>query len=191
MQHHKGSVVYTGNISFNRPTVATDERLCRRSKWLTKQNRRRSQRKLCYGRLELPEKGPYESSISWTSGNEAFLKPDGTLIRPSFDEGNQLVILTAILSRGDKSFTKTFEILIAKLGQTDAEAVSDAIRRFYVSQTLGDNLSQYSIRSNLFLSGSGANGTTSLDFLICQSNIEQWRGHNPRISRWAQSSSVN
>jgi len=110
--------------------------------------------------LNLPVEGPYGSSISWTSSDEKHIKPDGTITRPSFAEGNKLVYLTAVLSKGGKSTTKTFNVVVVKLDQTDADTVElDLHWLINYHNILGDNLSKYSVISNLSLPTSGPYGS--------------------------------
>lgn len=109
--------------------------------------------------LDLPVLGPYGSSISWKSSNDTYIKPDGTVNRPTFMQGNKTVTLTACISKGGETIDKSFLFSVKKLEQTDIEAVAADKRWLQVSRTLGGNLSQYSINQNLALPTLAPNGS--------------------------------
>ena len=56
--------------------------------------------------LILRIRGTYGSNIKWESSNENVIRPDGTVIRPSSDT---TVVLTATITNGEETRTKTFE----------------------------------------------------------------------------------
>jgi subtilisin family serine protease len=58
--------------------------------------------------LILPTKGNYDTTISWSSSNPSIVKNDGTVTRPSYVQGNREVTLTATITKGSASVTKTF-----------------------------------------------------------------------------------
>ncbi|MBB3112856.1 hypothetical protein FHS18_004958 [Paenibacillus phyllosphaerae] len=62
------------------------------------------------GNLTLPSVGPSESSITWTSSNEAVIDSRGKVTRPS--EGDTTVTLTAAVTFGTKSVTRTFQVVV-------------------------------------------------------------------------------
>jgi hypothetical protein len=57
-------------------------------------------------------------AISWASDNAA-ISADGTVTRPSFTAGDTAVVLTATLTKGAASDTKTFNVTVTKLPQTE------------------------------------------------------------------------
>ena len=65
--------------------------------------------------LKLPLEGEYGSNISWQSGHEGLLKPDGTVKRPSFGMGNRTVKLTGTFSKGEVSEEKVYEVTILQV----------------------------------------------------------------------------
>ncbi len=109
--------------------------------------------------LNPPTEGHYGSTISWSSSNEAVIKPDGTVVFPTYLEGVKEVTLTAHISKGIETDEKSFLFLVRTFEQTDEEAVIDDNRRLNVFQTLGGNLSQYSINQDLSLPALGFNGS--------------------------------
>ena len=63
----------------------------------------------------LPTSGASGSQIVWTSSNEAFLTADGKVTRPLSGESSQNVTLTATLTYGDCTMTKTFDVTVEAL----------------------------------------------------------------------------
>jgi hypothetical protein len=59
--------------------------------------------------LNLITSGANGTTISWSSSNTAYIKTDGTVIRPGGDES---VTLTATFSKGEASDTKTFSLTV-------------------------------------------------------------------------------
>lgn len=65
--------------------------------------------------LDLPATGGEGSLISWSSGNEAFLTSEGQLLQLSPNgSGQQLVVLTATITKGEATEVRTFDIFIAE-----------------------------------------------------------------------------
>ena len=62
--------------------------------------------------LTLPTKGAAGSDISWASSDEDVIATDGTVTRPTAGDGDAVVTLTATLTSGDASDTKTFEVTV-------------------------------------------------------------------------------
>jgi subtilisin family serine protease len=60
--------------------------------------------------LNLPTKGNNDTTITWSSSNPSIIKNDGTVFRPSSDQGNREVTLTATITKGSASVTKTFDL---------------------------------------------------------------------------------
>lgn len=58
--------------------------------------------------LNLPTKGNNDTTITWSSSHPSVIKNDGTVIRPSYEQGNREVTLTATISKGTASETKSF-----------------------------------------------------------------------------------
>jgi len=109
--------------------------------------------------LYLPDEGPWNTAISWTSSNTNVVSNNGNVVQPAFSLGKKKITLTAAISRGEKSVQKTFEITVLTLPQTDAEAVEADIKWLDISRTLGQNLSEFSIKENLSLPYTAPNGS--------------------------------
>ncbi|MCM3272288.1 immunoglobulin-like domain-containing protein [Paenibacillus elgii] len=62
--------------------------------------------------LKLPGTGLNGTSIAWTSDNEAVVTAGGTVKRPVMGENDASVKLTAAISRGNATDTKTFQLLV-------------------------------------------------------------------------------
>ncbi len=108
--------------------------------------------------LALPTVGLNGSQISWESTNEAYVKIDGTINRPTFSQGTQSITLTATISKGSYEYTKTFYILVFPLA-TDDEALSLDKEWLNYSRILGEN-SINSITVNLNLPVFGLYGSS-------------------------------
>lgn len=65
------------------------------------------------------------TSISWSSSNEAVFSSNGTVTRPTYDTTNAIVTLTATITSGTASSTKTFDVTVLKAEPTDSEMVME------------------------------------------------------------------
>ena len=72
--------------------------------------------------LDLPDEGPWNIAISWTSSNTNVVSNNGDVVSRLFP-GEKKITLTAAISRGEIIVQKTFELTVLTLPQTDAEAV--------------------------------------------------------------------
>lgn len=62
--------------------------------------------------ITLPAVGASGSAITWTSSNEAVLTASGAVTRPAAGENDALVTLTAQITYGDHTMTKTFDLTV-------------------------------------------------------------------------------
>jgi uncharacterized repeat protein (TIGR02543 family) len=85
------------------------------------------------GNLTLPTTGDYETTITWSSDTPSVIANDGTVTRPPYGGGNVTVTLTATISKGGESDTKTFTFTVLE------EEVSIPDGDFYVSKTGQDS----------------------------------------------------
>ena len=101
--------------------------------------------------LTLPTKGDRGSAVTWSSSNTAVIANDGTVTRPSATDDPANVTLTATLTRGSASDTKTFQatVLPAEGDQQKADADAAAISIPDVDD----------VRGNITLPTSGSHGT--------------------------------
>ncbi len=62
--------------------------------------------------LALPIEGTRQSSITWVSSNPEVITNDGVVTRPEAGAGNATVILTATITKGAETVTKTFTVTV-------------------------------------------------------------------------------
>ena len=62
--------------------------------------------------LKLPKEGAQGTQITWSSDNELFLRPDGSVTRPVNGIGNRKVHLKGIFSYGGFKKEKIYEVHI-------------------------------------------------------------------------------
>ncbi|MBW3092319.1 glycoside hydrolase family 127 protein [Bifidobacterium sp. 82T10] len=62
--------------------------------------------------LDLPTSGANGSAIAWSSGDERWVEPDGAVYRPEYGRGYRDVALTATVTRGAASATRTFTVRV-------------------------------------------------------------------------------
>ncbi|MCM3748838.1 peptidase inhibitor family I36 protein [Paenibacillus pasadenensis] len=102
--------------------------------------------------ITLPARGTNGSFITWTSNHSA-VSASGVVTRSI--SGNTPVILTATLSLGGQTTTKTFPVTVI---QNKAGAVSAAKAALTIGYSGSDTVD--SVTNNLFLPTNGANGAT-------------------------------
>src|SRR5690606_7868195 len=66
--------------------------------------------------LDLPSQGIHGAKITWQSSNEAVVSNEGIVTRPAPGSGNAEVTLTATITKGEASTTKTFTIIVVSEG---------------------------------------------------------------------------
>ncbi|TXC91339.1 family 43 glycosylhydrolase [Metabacillus litoralis] len=102
--------------------------------------------------LQLPEKGAYETTITWQSNNQDIISNEGKVTRPLYSEGDQTVVLTATVTDGKTLQTKEFTLKVLK-GLEESVALqedADALKIHHASD----------VRGNLPLPNKGENGST-------------------------------
>lgn len=106
----------------------------------------------------LPTSGSQGTRITWESNNPACIDTTGTVVRPAYSTGDAEVQLTATVDRGTVRETKSFTLTVAKLPQTDAEAVEADKVALAIGFSGLDSAS--TVTQDVILSTSGASGTT-------------------------------
>jgi cellulase/cellobiase CelA1/cytochrome c553 len=109
--------------------------------------------------LNLISEGNAGSSISWNSSNNDVINSDGGVSQPTASQGNQVITLTATISKGSKSDTKTFIVTVVA-EQDDTQSVALATDALTFDSIKNKNIAQNSIHSNLSLPTKGSEGTT-------------------------------
>ncbi|WP_168121005.1 immunoglobulin-like domain-containing protein [Paenibacillus sp. HB172176] len=106
----------------------------------------------------LTEGGTNGTAISWLSDKPEVIDSEGNVTRPGFEEGDAAVTLTATIRKGEVEETQTFEVIVKRLAQTDAEAVAQD-KAALVIAFAGEN-SATSVTQSVYLTEGGTNGTT-------------------------------
>ncbi|WP_416151615.1 immunoglobulin-like domain-containing protein [Salipaludibacillus sp. HK11] len=96
--------------------------------------------------------GDYDTSLTWESSNQDIISNDGTVTRPSYEEGSQEVVITVTISDGTNSVEKEFTVTVFRL-PTDSEAMINDAKDLKV-YNIND------VRGNLTLPTTGENGST-------------------------------
>jgi hypothetical protein len=127
--------------------------------------------------MTLPTSGSNGTTISWSSGDTSAVTNDGTVIRPTYGNGDVNVKLTATISKGQASDTKEFNVTV-KEGQNYAIEKID-------NQTMSEKIVGYTSGSqetkSITITKTGAgnlvnlsvalSGTNSNDFEITQPGV--------------------
>ena len=108
--------------------------------------------------VTLPTSGSNGTTISWSSSNTSYIANNGPVTRPLYADGNQTVTLTATITKGGESDTKTFSLTVIKQPISDSESVAADKTNLAVTYGAGDSAG--SVTQSLTLPTSGANGTT-------------------------------
>ena len=89
--------------------------------------------------LTLPATGPYGSAISWESSEPDTIAADGTVTRPAAGADPVDVVLTATLSRGSATESKTFDatVLPAESDQLKADEAAAALEIVHADDVRG------------------------------------------------------
>ncbi|WP_168118780.1 immunoglobulin-like domain-containing protein [Paenibacillus sp. HB172176] len=109
--------------------------------------------------LSLPTSGSYGSAISWTSSDETAVGTDGVVTRPSYLSGDKAVTLTATITKGEATETKTFELTIVKLPISDEESAAEAKTDLTWDTIREENVTQDNVLSELSLPTTGIYGS--------------------------------
>ena len=114
------------------------------------------------GSLSLPVRGPCGSDIAWASSHQD-LVPIGTpgsavqVNRPPFQAGDTDVTLTATVTKGHVSASRSFALRIASQDPGDDEAVTGDANALAIGFATGDNAAR--VTCNLVLPDKGSYGS--------------------------------
>ncbi|MCF7944248.1 MAG: InlB B-repeat-containing protein [Spirochaetia bacterium] len=109
------------------------------------------------GNLTLPNRGSNGTSITWTTTNASIVAIDGTVNRPTHLDGDTEVILTAIISQGTASESRSFNLTVKALSQSDGEAVAVNTENLQIGYAQGDTANQ--VTQDITLSTNGSSET--------------------------------
>ncbi|MEE6295901.1 immunoglobulin-like domain-containing protein [Georgenia wangjunii] len=104
------------------------------------------------GNITLPDEGVFGSTITWESSSD-LISPSGEVTRPPFGHASVPVTLTATITKGEASETKTFEATVEPLPRTEA------LERYFLGYFKGEN--QADGEQIMFAT---SNGNTALDW---------------------------
>lgn len=90
-----------------------------------------------YEDMTLPITGINGTTITYHSDNTSFLSNTGVVTEPVYTVGNQVVTLTATITKGEVSLTKVFSVTILALPMNDVEAVALSKRDLNVPPSFG------------------------------------------------------
>ncbi len=107
--------------------------------------------------LTLPTVGEYGSTIVWESSKPNVIATDGTVAR--VDEATP-VTLTATVTNGGKTETKSFDLVVPKFLGYEEEAIATDKAALTFDAIKGKNMYEGAVLSNLTLPTMGANGST-------------------------------
>nr|WP_240548402.1 immunoglobulin-like domain-containing protein [Paenibacillus lignilyticus] len=108
--------------------------------------------------VTLPTTGMNGTTVSWSSSVPATIGTTGVVTRPAYGAGDATVTLTATISIGGISQTKTFELTVLEQAPTDAQAVDAATTVLEVGYGGGDSAA--SVTQSVTLPTAGLLGTT-------------------------------
>ncbi|AFC32599.1 hypothetical protein PM3016_5940 [Paenibacillus mucilaginosus 3016] len=114
--------------------------------------------------LTLPTTGAKGSVITWSSSNPAVVAADGTVTRPEKGQPAATAVLTATITKGTSTLTKSFSITVKPKRLTDQEAVANA-------------------KAALFLTYDGVSDKLKLITAGADMTTISWRLTNPELSR--------
>ncbi|MED4125583.1 Ig-like domain-containing protein [Halalkalibacterium halodurans] len=112
--------------------------------------------------LSLPKQGAHGTTITWESHNESIISNEGKVTRPSFEDGDQTVKMTARITDGVSTVTKEFTVTVLKRPH-DAVAVTLDAQALIVYNI-------HDVRGNLTLPTKGEHGSTIT-----------WTSSNPQV----------
>jgi len=97
--------------------------------------------------LTLPTRGARGATITWVSSNEDVIATDGTVTRPNVGEGDQVVMLTANVSLGHQTTSRTFTVAVPQRLPLNRAAqysfentLADALGRLAAGTATGDRV---------------------------------------------------
>jgi len=96
---------------------------------------------------------PQGSTIVWTSDKPALVDNTGKVTRPGFYDGDQAVVLSALVSNGGESSTVTFNLTLIKADKTDKEKAEEDAKGSLVEFAEGE--SELKALTELVMAGTG------------------------------------
>lgn len=102
--------------------------------------------------LSLPKTGEKGSTITWTSNNANIISNDGHVTRPTYTQGDVVVTMTAVITKGSSSNTVDIKgIKVTKSAMTNKECVDRAANQITEDLIKGNNRSLYELTESMTL----------------------------------------
>lgn len=98
--------------------------------------------------MTLPKTGAYSTAITWKSSNEKLISSSGIVTRPTTDT---IVTLTATISKGSATETKSFQVTVKAQTSTTGSELSGTISK---DMTLTKRQSPYTVTGDIQLAAS-------------------------------------
>ena len=108
--------------------------------------------------VELKTDGLHDTVISWNAASHSAVASDGSVTRPAYLSGDASGSITATITKGSASATRTFSLTVLKDAIDDATSVSEAAGSLSIGYASGDSAS--SVKSDVTLPSSGLYGTS-------------------------------
>lgn len=88
--------------------------------------------------LTLPSTGLHDVTITWESDNTDVIANNGTVMIPTFTDGDQTVTITAYITIGDNTLTKEFDVeVLAATVKTDLEKAENVKKTLILGDLSG------------------------------------------------------
>ncbi len=112
--------------------------------------------------ISLPTYGENGSTISWTSSNSNVISTDGVVFRPQYPSADKMVTLTATISKGNTSDSKTFVANVVALGQFQDPVIESAKNRISIANS-GDVRGNITLPTKVVVEGKTVNISWTCD----------------------------
>ncbi|MEI8095328.1 MAG: immunoglobulin-like domain-containing protein, partial [Spirochaetales bacterium] len=112
------------------------------------------------GPLVLPTTGPGGSTISWSSADAATITEAGVITRPAAGEAAKTVVLTATITNGTTTTTKTFTVVLQPVPSDPTQAIAEDKATLTDNVLKGASPGLDQAKATLSLPTTGSSGTT-------------------------------
>lgn len=131
----------------------------------------------------------YGSSINWLSSDEAVIENDGTVHRQSADSN---ILLTAFISNDTVGLTKTFELTVLALADTDAAKLEQDVDSLVASPfTYSAGETNTNVTKPITLYTNTINDGTTINWVSSDENVLTISGDTVTVTRQVTESNVN
>ncbi len=101
---------------------------------------------------------PNGSTVTWTSSNTDYVSNTGVVTRPAEDAGNKDVTITATITNGTATITKTFSVTVARADElSESDALTQDVNALEIGYYGSDSAA--SVTTHVTLPTSGAQGS--------------------------------